>query len=184
MWQRTARCWLLPWPALAPPAPIRRAKPSLEGTRRERQMVPARKTLAQLWVIYVVLKVLLCILYSLLSFTLLLSLCQLPCTKPFAFPPCPWREDGGCLSCALLGSTLPNCIPRHRAGVGQLHLGGNISSCAAPCRAALLAHPHAGSRLGRPNGSTCWGWGCRNQVMGKLRDVLKTVTDRQICCQL
>lgn len=41
---------------------------------RDRQMVPGRTRLAQLRVIYVVPKVLLCISYSLLPFTLLLSL--------------------------------------------------------------------------------------------------------------
>lgn len=61
-----------PWHPLHPH--IGRAKPLLEGTRRERQMVPGRKRLAQLRVIYVVPKVLLCISYSLLPFTLLLSL--------------------------------------------------------------------------------------------------------------
>lgn len=58
-------------------------------------MAPGRKRLAQLRVIYDVPKVLLCILYSLLPFTLLLSLRKLPCIKPFASSPCPGREEGG-----------------------------------------------------------------------------------------
>lgn len=84
--QPTAGCHpSQPWHI--PHTRVSRAKPLLKGTRRERQMVPGRKRLAQLRVIYLVPKVLLCISFYLLSST------QLPHTKPFASFPCPGREE-------------------------------------------------------------------------------------------
>lgn len=75
MRQCTARCWLPPGqPWHLPHLHTGKAKALLKGTRRERQMVLGRKTSAQLRVIYVVPKVLLCISYSLLPLALLLPL--------------------------------------------------------------------------------------------------------------
>lgn len=54
LWQWTACCWLPLRPALALPAPA-------GGTKRERQMVPGRKRLAQLWPISLAPKLLLCL---------------------------------------------------------------------------------------------------------------------------
>lgn len=80
-----------------------------------------------------------------------------------------------------MGSTLLNCIPRHRAGQDNFIREGAFPPHP---RAALHAHPHVGSQLRHPKGLTCWGWSCRNQVMGKLGVVLKPVRDRDLLAAL
>jgi len=76
--------------------------------------------------------------------------------------------------------------PCYRIAFPDTELGQDsfIQEGASPSvpRSAMLHCAHtlvwaAGSDI--PKDRTCWGWSCRQQVMGKLRGVLKTVRERQ-----
>lgn len=138
-------------------------------------MVSGRQRLTQLRIIYVP-KVLLCISYSLLPFTLLLSLRQLPCTKPFTSSPCAGREEVGCLSCACNGLHTTESHARHQVRTASFRREHPLPRRSLPrCSARTPTHGQPAQTSQR----ICWGWSSRNQVMelqepvGKLRDVFR-----------